>query len=131
MLYDLSQYQDAIQAFQNGIDHNLEFPLLSDSFTKMLYDSFFETMVQPDLPVTYFAVMAELAKRVKKSVIAKNYWQKTLNKSERGSETYKLAKRELQAFYSVYYYLLASIVISFLLLVFVFFRKRTRSDRNV
>ncbi len=131
MLYDLSQYQDAIQAFQNGIDHNLEFPLLSDSFTKMLYDSFFNTMVQADLPVTYFAVMAELAKRVKKSAVAKNYWQKALDKSERGSETYKLAKRELRAFYAVYYYLLASVVISFLLLVFVFFGKRTRSDRNV
>ena len=44
MMYDLSEYQDAIQAFQSGIEGTLDFPSFSDSFTSMLYDSFLDVI---------------------------------------------------------------------------------------
>ena len=131
MLYDLSEYQDAIQAFQSGIEVTLDFPSFSDSFTSMLFNSFLDVMGQADLPATYLVVMGELATRTHKPDIAKKYLRKALKTAERNSEAYKLAGQKLQAFYLIYYYLLASIIILSLLLVFVFFRKGKRRSCDV
>ena len=131
MLYDLSEYQDAIQAFQSGIEGTLDFPSFSDSFTSMLYDSFLDVMGQADLPATYLIVMGELATRTNKPEIAKKYLRKALKTAERNSEAHKLAGQKLQSFYLVYYYLLVTIIILSLLLVFVFFRKGKRRSCDV
>ena len=115
--YDLALYEDAIQAFQNGIEDSLEFPALSRPFTKMLYDSFVKTLNHVDVPATYLATMAELAGRQKLPIVAKAYWRKTLNKAENGSLTHKLAKQKLRAFHLIYYYMIASVTLIFLLLI--------------
>lgn len=115
--YDLALYEDAIQAFQNGIEDSLEFPALSRPFTKMLYDSFVKTLNQVDVPATYLATMAELAGRQKLPTVAKAYWRKTLNKAENGSPIHKLAKQKLRAFYLIYYYMIAGVTLTFLLII--------------
>jgi len=115
--YDLALYEDAIQAFQNGIEDSLEFPPLSRPFTKMLYDSFLKTLNQVDVPATYLAAMAELAGRQKLPTVAKAYWRETLNNAENGSLVYKLAKQKLRDFYLIYYYMIAGVTLIFLLII--------------
>ena len=115
--YDLALYEDAIRAFQNGIEDSLEFPPLSQPFTKMLYDSFLKTLNQVDVPATYLAAMAELAGRQKLPIVAKAYWRKTLNNAENGSLIYKLAKQKLRDFYLIYYYMIAGVTLVLLLII--------------
>ena len=44
MRFDRKAYEDAIAAFQNGIEETVDFPSMSPEFTKVLFDSFSEVV---------------------------------------------------------------------------------------
>ena len=97
MRFDRKAYEDAIAAFQNGIEETIEFPPLSPEFTKLLFDSFSEVVNKVNVQnIAYVVVTAKLADRLNLQTESKVYWKQVKLQATKGSIPYELATKRLR-----------------------------------
>ena len=97
MQFNRKVYQDAIAAFQNGIEETTEFPPMSPEFTKMLFDSFSEVVDKVNVQnIAYVVVTAKLADRLNLQEKSKVYWEQVRLQTTKGSAFYELATDRLR-----------------------------------
>ena len=97
MQFDRKAYDDAIGAFQNGIEETTEFPLMSPEFTKLLFDSFSEVVDKVNVQnISYVVVTAKLADRLNLQEKSKVYWEQVKLRAVKGSVSYELATERLR-----------------------------------
>ena len=97
MQYDRQAYEDAIAAFQNGIEETIEFPPMSPEFTKLLFDSFSEVVNKVNVQnIAYVVVTAKLADRLNLQEESKVYWEQVKLQAAKGSTSYELATKRLR-----------------------------------
>lgn len=97
MQFDRKVYEDAIAAFQNGVEETTEFPPLSPEFTKLLFDSFSEVVDKVNIQnITYVVTTAKLADRLNLQEESKVYWEQVKLQATKGSTPYELATKRLR-----------------------------------
>ena len=97
MQFNRKVYQDAIAAFQNGIEETTDFPPMSPEFTKMLFDSFSEVVDKVNVQnIAYVVATAELADRLNLQEESKVYWEQVKLQAAKGSAFYELATERLR-----------------------------------
>ena len=97
MQFNRKVHEDAIAAFQNGIEETTEFPPMSPEFTKMLFDSFSEVVDKVNVQnIAYVVVTAKLADRLNLQEEAKIYWAQVKLQAAKGSTPYELATERLR-----------------------------------
>lgn len=97
MQFDRKAYEDAIAAFQNGIEETIEFPPMSPEFTKLLFDSFSEVVNKVNVQnIAYVVVTAKLADRLNLQEESKVYWAQVKLQAAKGSPSYELATDRLR-----------------------------------
>ena len=97
MQFDLNAYEEAIAAFQNGIEETIEFPPMSPEFTKLLFDSFSEVVDKVNVQnIAYVVVTAKLADRLNLQEESKVYWAQVKLQAAKGSTFHKLATERLR-----------------------------------
>ena len=97
MQFNRKVYQEAIAAFQNGIEETTEFPPMSPEFTKMLFDSFSEVVDKVNVQnIAYVVVTAKLADRLNLQEKSKVYWEQVRLQAAKGSTFYELATERLR-----------------------------------
>ena len=97
MQFNRKVYQEAIAAFQNGIEETTEFPPMSPEFTKMLFDSFSEVVDKVNVQnIAYVVVTAKLADRLNLQEKSKVYWEQVRLQATKGSTFYELATERLR-----------------------------------
>ena len=97
MQFDRKVYDDAIAAFQNGIEETVEFPSMSPEFTKMLFDSFSEVVNKVNVQnIAYVVVTAKLADSLNLPEESKIYWEQVKLQAAKGSTSYELATKRLR-----------------------------------
>ena len=97
MQFNRKVYQDAIAAFQNGIEETTDFPPMSPEFTKMLFDSFSEVVDKVNVQnIAYVVATAKLADRLNLQEESKVYWAQVKLQAAKGSAFYELATERLR-----------------------------------
>ena len=97
MQFNRKAYEDAIAAFQNGIEETTEFPPMSPEFTKMLFDSFSEVVDKVNVQnIAYVVATAKLADRLNLQEESKVYWEQVRLQAAKGSASYELATERLR-----------------------------------
>ncbi len=97
MQFNRKAYEDAIAAFQNGIEETIEFPPMSPEFTKLLFDSFSEVVDKVNVQnIAYVLVTAKLADRLNLEEKSKVYWEQVKSQAVKGSVSYELAAERLR-----------------------------------
>lgn len=97
MQFNRKAYEDAIAAFQNGIEETIEFPPMSPEFTKLLFDSFSEVVDKVNVQnIAYVLVTAKLADRLNLEEKSKVYWEQVKSQAVKGSASYELAAERLR-----------------------------------
>ena len=97
MQFNRKVYEEAIAAFQNGIEETTEFPPMSPEFTKMLFDSFSEVVDKVNVQnIAYVVVTAKLADRLNLQEESKVYWAQVKLQAAKGSASYELATERLR-----------------------------------
>ena len=97
MQFNRKVYQDAIAAFQNGIEETTDFPPMSPEFTKMLFDSFSEVVDKVNVQnIAYVVATAKLADRLNLQEESKVYWEQVKLQAAKGSAFYELATERLR-----------------------------------
>ena len=97
MQFNRKVYEEAIAAFQNGIEETVEFPPMSPEFTKMLFDSFSEVVDKVNVQnIAYVVVTAKLADRLNLQEESKVYWEQVKSQAAKGSTFYELATERLR-----------------------------------
>ena len=97
MQFNRKAHEDAIAAFQNGIEETTEFPPMSPEFTKMLFDSFSEVVDKVNVQnIAYLVVTAKLADRLNLQEESKVYWGQVKLQATKGSASYELATERLR-----------------------------------
>ena len=97
MQFNRKAYEDAIAAFQNGIEETIEFPSMSPEFTKLLFDSFSEVVNKVNVQNSaYVVVTAKLADRLNLQEESKVYWEQVKLQAAKGSTSYELATTRLR-----------------------------------
>ncbi len=97
MQFNRKVHEDAIAAFQNGIEETTEFPPMSPEFTKMLFDSFSEVVDKVNVQnIAYLIVTAKLADRLNLQEESKVYWAQVKLQAAKGSASYELATERLR-----------------------------------
>ena len=97
MQFDRNAYEEAIAAFQNGIEETIEFPPMSPEFTKLLFDSFSEVVDKVNVQnIAYVVVTAKLADRLNLQEESKVYWAQVKLQATKGSTFHKLATERLR-----------------------------------
>ena len=97
MQFDRKAYEEAIAAFQNGIEETIEFPPMSPEFTKLLFDSFSEVVNKVNVQnIAYVVVTAKLADRLNLQEESKIYWEQVKLQATKGSTSYELATKRLR-----------------------------------
>ncbi len=97
MQFNRKAHEDAIAAFQNGIEETTEFPPMSPEFTKMLFDSFSEVVDKVNVQnIAYVVVTATLADRLNLQEESKVYWAQVKLQAAKGSASYELATERLR-----------------------------------
>ena len=97
MQFNRKVYEDAIAAFQNGIEETTEFPPMSPEFTKMLFDSFSEVVDKVNVQnIAYVVATAKLADRLNLQEESKVYWAQVKLQAAKGSTPYELATERLR-----------------------------------
>ena len=97
MQFNRKVYEEAIAAFQNGIEETVEFPPMSPEFTKLLFDSFSEVVNKVNVQnITYVVVTAKLADRLNLQEESKVYWEQVRSQAAKGSTFYELATERLR-----------------------------------
>ncbi len=96
MQFNRKAYENAIAAFQNGIEETIEFPPLSPEFTKLLFDSFSEVVDKVNVQnIAYVVATAKLADRLNLRDASKVYWEQVKLQAAKGSTPYELATKRL------------------------------------
>ena len=97
MQFNRKTYEEAITAFQNGIEETIEFPPMSPEFTKLLFDSFSEVVDKVNVQnIAYVVVTAKLADRLNLQEESKVYWSQVKSQAAKGSAPYELATERLR-----------------------------------
>ena len=97
MQFNRKVYEEAIAAFQNGIEETIEFPPMSPEFTKLLFDSFSEVVDKVNVQnITYVVVTAKLADRLNLQEESKVHWEQVRLQATKGSASYELATERLR-----------------------------------
>ena len=97
MQFNRKVYEDAIAAFQNGIEETTDFPPMSSEFTKMLFDSFSEVVDKVNVQnIAYVVATAKLADRLNLQEESKVYWAQVKLQAAKGSAFYELATERLR-----------------------------------
>ena len=97
MQFNRKTYEEAITAFQNGIEEIIEFPPMSPEFTKLLFDSFSEVVDKVNVQnIAYVVVTAKLADRLNLQEESKVYWSQVKSQAAKGSAPYELATERLR-----------------------------------
>ena len=97
MQFDRTAYEDAIAAFQNGIEETIEFPPMSPEFTKLLFDSFAEVVDKVNVQnIAYVVATAKLADRLNLQEESKVYWEQVRLQVAKGSPFHELATERLR-----------------------------------
>ena len=97
MRFDRRAYEDAVAAFQNGIEETVEFPPMSPEFTQLLFDSFSEVVNKVNVQnIAYVVVTAKLADRLNLREESKVYWEQVKLQATKGSTPYELATKRLR-----------------------------------
>lgn len=97
MQFNRKAYEDAIAAFQNGIEKTIEFPPMSPEFTKLLFDSFSEVVNKVNVQnIAYIVTTAKLADRLNLQEESKVYWEQVKLQATKGSTPYELATKRLR-----------------------------------
>ena len=97
MQFNRKVYEEAIAAFQNGIEETTEFPPMSPEFTKLLFDSFSEVVDKVNVQnIAYVVVTAKLADRLNLQEESKVYWEQVRLQAAKGSTFYELATERLR-----------------------------------
>ena len=92
MQFNRKAYEDAIGAFQNGIEETIEFPPMSPEFTKLLFDSFSEVVDKVNVQnIAYVVATAKLADRLNLQEESKVYWEQVRLQAAKGSTFHELA----------------------------------------
>ncbi len=96
--FNQKRYDEAVAAFQNGIEVTTDFPPMSPAFTQMLFDSFSAVVSQTNLEnIAYAVTTAKLADGFGLRAEAKVYWSKVRLKAAKGTAEYNLASKRLRA----------------------------------
>lgn len=94
--FDRNNHQEAVTAFQNGIERTTDFPPMSPELTILLLSSFADAINKLDVQdVTYIVVTAKLAEQHNQPALAKRYWEQVKVKAQKGSPAAKLANQRL------------------------------------
>ena len=97
MQFNRKAHEDAIAAFQNGIEETTEFPVMSPGFTKMLFDSFSDVVDKVNVQnIAYVVVTAKLADRLNLQEESKVYWEQVKLQAAKGSPFHELATDRLR-----------------------------------
>ncbi len=97
MQFNRKAYEEAIAAFQNGIEETIEFPPMSPEFTKLLFDSFSEVVNKVNVQnIAYVVTTAKLADRLDLREAAKVYWGQVRLQATEGSTAHELATKRLR-----------------------------------
>lgn len=97
MQFDRKAYEEAIAAFQNGIEETIEFPPMSPEFTKLLFDSFSEVVDKVNVQnIAYAVATAKLADRLNLQEESKVYWEQVRLQAAKGSTFHELATERLR-----------------------------------
>ena len=97
MQFNRKAYEEAIAAFQNGIEETIEFPPMSPELTKLLFDSFSEVVDKVNVQnIAYVVVTAKLADRLNLQEESKFYWEQVKLQATKGSTSYELATTRLR-----------------------------------
>ncbi|MCZ6680936.1 MAG: PEGA domain-containing protein, partial [Candidatus Poribacteria bacterium] len=97
MRFDRKAHEDAIAAFQNGIEETTDFPPMSPEFTQLLFDSFAKVVKKMNLQnIAYVVTTAKLADGLGLREEAKAYWTRVKSKAAKDSPEYKLATKRLR-----------------------------------
>lgn len=97
MQFNRKAYEDAIAAFQNGIEETIEFPPMSPEFTKLLFDSFSEVVDKVKVQnIAYVVATAKLADRLNLQEESKVYWEQVRLQAAKGSPFHELATERLR-----------------------------------
>ena len=97
MQFNRKVYEEAIAAFQNGIEETIEFPPMSPEFTKLLFDSFSEVVDKVNVQnIAYVVVTAKLADRLNLQEESKVHWEQVRLQATKGSASYELATERLR-----------------------------------
>ena len=97
MQFNRKMYEEAIAAFQNGIEETTEFPPMSPEFTKLLFDSFSEVVDKVNVQnIAYVVITAKLADRLNLQEESKVYWEQVRLQAAKGSTFYELATERLR-----------------------------------
>ena len=97
MQFNRKAYEDAITAFQNGIEESIDFPPMSPEFTKLLFDSFSEVVDKVNVQnIAYVVTTAKLADRLNLREESKVYWEQVKLQATKGSIPYELATKRLR-----------------------------------
>ena len=97
MQFNRKAYEDAIGAFQNGIEETIEFPPMSPEFTKLLFDSFSEVVDKVNVQnIAYVVATAKLADRLNLQEESKVYWEQVRLQAAKGSTFHELATERLR-----------------------------------
>ena len=97
MRFNRKAYEEAIAAFQNGIEETIDFPPMSPEFTKLLFDSFSEVVNKVNVQnIAYVVVTAKLADRLNLQEESKVYWEQVKLQAAKGSTSYELATTRLR-----------------------------------
>ena len=97
MQFNRKVHEDAIAAFQNGIEETTEFPAMSPEFTKMLFDSFSHVVDKVNVQnIAYVVVTAKLADRLNLQEESKVYWGQVKLQTAKGSTFHELATERLR-----------------------------------
>ena len=97
MQFNRKAYEDAIGAFQNGIEETIEFPPMSPEFTRLLFDSFSEVVDKVNVQnIAYVVATAKLADRLNLQEESKVYWEQVRLQAAKGSTFHELATERLR-----------------------------------
>ena len=97
MQFNRKVYEDAIAAFQNGIEETTDFPPMSPEFTKMLFDSFSEVVDKINVQnIAYVVATAKLADQLSLQEESKVYWAQVKLQAAKGSPFHGLATARLR-----------------------------------
>ena len=97
MQFNRKVHEDAIAAFQNGIEETTEFPPMSPEFTKLLFDSFSEVVDTVNVQnIAYVVATAKLADRLNLQEESKVYWEQVRLQAAKGSPFHALATERLR-----------------------------------
>ncbi|MYF99328.1 PEGA domain-containing protein [Candidatus Poribacteria bacterium] len=94
--FNRNDHQNAVEAFQNGIEETTDIPEMSAELTVMLLSTFANAIDRGEIKdVNYMVVTAKLAEAYQQPDVAKKYWTLVRLNAEKGSPEAKLAGRWL------------------------------------